>query len=100
MEKLILPILSLPRQTTVTLVAQGQNIFHAVDALFGDLGDVNHALFARSELDECAELLDADNLAREDLSSLEVGGDDLDQLDGFCPSLPYRYRIRKRCRHL
>ena len=65
------------------LVAQSQDIFHAVDALFCDLGDVNHAFLAGCELNECAELLDADNLALEDLSSLELGGDDLDHLDGF-----------------
>ena len=40
------------------LVAQSQDIFHAVDALFCDLGDVNHAFLAGCELNECAELLD------------------------------------------
>ena len=44
------------------LVAQSQDIFHAVDALFCDLGDVNHAFLAGCELNECAELLDADNI--------------------------------------
>ena len=80
----------------MTMIAQGQNIFYTVDALFGDLGDVNHSLFARSELDECTELLDADNFTCEDLSSLEVGGTMmLDHDRWLCPSSPYRCRIRK-----
>ena len=44
---------------------------------------MNHAFLAGCELNECTELLDADNLALEDLSSLELGGDDFDHLDGF-----------------
>ena len=54
-----------------------------VDALFGDLGDVNHSLFARSKLDEGTELFDADYFTGQDLASLEVGYDDLDEIDGF-----------------
>ena len=50
MEKLILPILSLPRHTTFTYIAKGQYILYMVDALLCDLGDVNHAFFARCKL--------------------------------------------------
>ena len=50
---------------------------------FGDLGDVNHSLFARSKLDEGTELFDADYFTGQDLASLEVGYDDLDELDGL-----------------
>ena len=66
MLKLILPILSLPRHTTFTLIAECQNILHTIDALLCDLGNVNHSFFARGKLDECSELLDAYNLAREE----------------------------------
>ena len=37
-------------------IAQSQNILYAVDTLFCDLGNVNHSLFARCKLKECAEL--------------------------------------------
>ena len=50
------------------LIAKGQYILHMVDALLCDLGDVNHAFFTRSKLQECAELLDADYRSGEDLS--------------------------------
>ena len=41
---------------------------------------MNHALLAGSELDERAEILDADYLALEDLAFLKICGDHLDHL--------------------
>ena len=42
-------------------IAQCQNILYTVDTLFCNLGNVNHSLFARSKLNECTKLFDADN---------------------------------------
>ena len=64
MLKLILPILSFPRQITVTLSPKCKNILYTVDSLFGNLGNVYHSLFARCELDKCTKLFDAYNLFR------------------------------------
>ena len=69
------------------LVAQRQDIFDMLDAVRGDLGDVDHALFAGSELYECAELLDTDDDAVEDLSFFKFGRDDLDHALGFIHAL-------------
>ncbi len=61
-----------------------------------DLGDVNHAFLTGCELNECAELLDADNLTLEDLTFLEVGGDDLHHLQ----SLIHHFLISTADRYL
>ncbi len=45
----ILPILSFPRQTTLTTSPQRQNVFYMVDSLLGNLRNVNHSFFARSK---------------------------------------------------
>ena len=58
-----------------------------LDAVRGDLGDVDHALFAGCELDESAEFLDADDYAVEDLAFFELGGDDLDHALCFVHAL-------------
>ena len=40
-------------------ISQGQNILYPVDALFGDLGDVYHAFFSRSEFHKGTKFFDA-----------------------------------------
>ena len=62
-------------------IAQFQHIFHLVDPLFGDLGDVHHTFLSGSELQERAELLDADYLALEDLSFFKVSHDNLNHVN-------------------
>ena len=59
------------------IVAQCQDIFHMVDALFRDLGNVNHAFLARCKFYESAELLNADNFTLEDLAFLKFCRDGL-----------------------
>ena len=54
-------------------IAQSQNVLYAVDTLFCDLGNVNHSLFARCKLKECAELFDADNFTGKVVSIKEFG---------------------------
>ena len=49
-------------------VAQGEDIFNLAHAAVGDAGDVEQAVLARRELHEGAEVLDADDLALEDLA--------------------------------
>ena len=61
-------------------IAQSQNILYAVDTLFCNLGNVNHSLFARCKLKECAELFDADNFTGKYLPLFKISYDDIDQL--------------------
>ena len=51
-----------------------------IDSLLCNLRDMNHALLARCELQECAELLNADYLAGEHHALFKIGYDDLNQL--------------------
>ena len=55
------------------LVSKSKNILNTVDTLFCDLGNMNHSLFARCELDECTKFLDANNSSCKDLTFLEIG---------------------------
>ena len=69
------------------LIAECEDVLNMLDAVRGDLGDVDHALFAGCEFDESAEFLDADDNAVEDLAFFKFGGDDLDHALGFIHAL-------------
>ena len=45
------------------MISKGKNILNMIDTLICNLRNVNHSFFARSELNKCTELLDADNIA-------------------------------------
>ena len=54
------------------LVTERQHILNMVDPVLCNLGDVDHAFLAGSELDECTEVLDGHNSPLKDLTLLEV----------------------------
>ena len=60
------------------LVPQCQHILNAVDSLLRNLGNVNHSLLARCELNKRAKFLDTYNGSGKDLAFLEIGCDGLD----------------------
>ena len=68
-------------------ISEGKIILDMLNSLLGDLGNVYHSLLAGSELNECSELLDGNNLSLENLSLFELGGNDLDHIDGLVHSL-------------
>ena len=67
-------------------VAQVQNVFDLFHAAVLQLGDVNHAVVAGSDLNECADGQDADNLAVVQLANLGNEADVVDDLLGSVSS--------------
>ena len=53
-------------------VAHGQYVLHLADAAVGHAGDVQQAVFARRQLDEGAEVLDAHDFAFIDFADLRL----------------------------
>src|SRR5690606_9482226 len=53
-------------------------IFNTLQVLGCQLGDVNHSILARSELDKRAKIGDAHDLAGEDLAQVRVVGQHMD----------------------
>ena len=58
------------------LIAFLQLVAHVLDAVLGDLADVQQAVGAREDLDERAEIDDPDHLAQIGLADFGRGGDD------------------------
>src|SRR5438309_1847218 len=69
------------------LVADVADLFHPLDAVVGELGDVDQAILSRQDLDEGAERHDAHDLALVDLADLDLVGEALDPVDGFLAPL-------------
>src|SRR6266480_4945520 len=63
------------------LVADVADLFDALHAVVGELGDVNQAILARKHLDERAERHDPHDLAPVDLPHLDFVGQALDPVD-------------------
>ena len=59
-------------------VADLHDVGHALDVAVGEFGDVAHAVGAGGELDERAEVLDADDLAGVDRADLDLLAEGLD----------------------
>ena len=67
----ILPVLgSIFEDLNLDGIAELQHILDRADAAVGHTGDVQKAVLAGGELDEGAEVLDADDLALENLTDL------------------------------
>src|SRR5262249_31182613 len=62
------------------LVAHLDDVIDALDVLVGELGDVAEAVGFGGDLDERAEILEADDLAGVDLADLHLGGHRLDDV--------------------
>src|SRR5438876_895509 len=60
------------------LVADVADLFHPLDAVVGELGDVDQAILSRQDLDEGAERHDAHDLALVDLADLDLVGEAFD----------------------
>ena len=71
-------------------VAQRQDVFHMIDPVLRDLGDMHHAFLARRKLDEGAEFLDGNDGTGKDHAFLEIGRDDADHLDGLVDRVQIR----------
>ena len=54
-----------------------------LNSFLGNLGDMNHAFFSGSELDECTEFLNAYDLALENLAFFKVCGNNLNHLNSL-----------------
>ena len=65
------------------MVTESQDIFHMIDPVISDLGDVDHAFLTRSELYESAEFLDGYDISFVILSFFLVRGYHLHHLDGL-----------------
>src|SRR5579859_247540 len=64
------------------LVAEFQLITNVADAVFGDFADVEEAVGAGEELDECAKLRQANDFAEIGFADFGGGGDVADHLQG------------------
>src|SRR5579859_1952568 len=64
------------------LVAEFQLVANVADAVFGDFADVQEAVGAGEELDECAKLRQANDFAKIGFADFGGGGDVADHLQG------------------
>ena len=72
------------------LIALAEFVLDFLDAMLGDLGDVQQAVGAGEDLDEGAELSETHDLAEVGLADLGHGGEIADHLDGLGETLGVR----------
>src|SRR5438445_2727856 len=69
------------------IVADVAHLFHPLDAVVGELGDVDQAVLSRQHFDERTERHDPHDLAFVDLADLDLVGEPLDPVDGLLAAL-------------
>src|SRR5438445_10426715 len=69
------------------LVADVAHLFHSLDPVVGELGDVDEAVLSRHHLDKDSKRHDANHLALVDPADLYLVGEALDPVDGLLAAL-------------